>query len=416
MGLQSANTGGGALAGIRVLDLSRVVAGPYGAQILGDLGADVVKVERRGEGDDCRRVGPPWMKNADGSDNTEESTYFQSVNRNKRSITVDYARPEGAQLVRDLAAQSDVFIENYRPGTLEKYGLGYKRLRQLNPRLIYCSLTGFGQTGSYAPRSGYDYLVQAMVGVMSVTGMRDGEPGAAPTRVGIPIADIVTGLFSAIGVLGALHHRHETGKGQYVDVSLFDSQLGVMLNTFSAWFNAGVALGRTGNDHPSAAPYGVFPVDDGHLLIATFNDREFVRLARALGHPEWADDPRFFKMSARVANREPLKQAVAAALRGRTKAEWVAILNENTVSCGPINEMGDLELDPHVAERALVIEQQHPVLGIVRTAASPVRLSESPPTYRLAPPLLGEHNDEVLREWLGLEPDRVDALKRNGAI
>nr|WP_204367290.1 CaiB/BaiF CoA-transferase family protein [Methylobacterium sp. B34] len=217
-------------------------------------------------------------------------------------------------------------------------------------------------------------------------------------------------------MLGALHHRHETGKGQYVDVSLFDSQLGVMLNTFSAWFNAGVALGRTGNDHPSAAPYGVFPVDDGHLLIATFNDREFVRLARALGHPEWADDPRFFKMSARVANREPLKQAVAAALRGRTKAEWVAILNENTVSCGPINEMGDLELDPHVAERALVIEQQHPVLGIVRTAASPVRLSESPPTYRLAPPLLGEHNDEVLREWLGLEPDRVDALKRNGAI
>lgn len=400
----------GALAGIRVLDLSRVVAGPYGAQILGDLGAEVVKVERTGEGDDCRRVGPPWMKAADGTDIFGESTYFQAVNRNKRSVTIDYSQPQGAALIRGLAVQADVMIENYRPGTLDKYGLGYEQLREVNPRLIYCSLTGFGQTGPYAPRSGYDYLVQAMAGVMSVTGIRDGEPGAGPTRVGIPIADIVAGMFSAIGVLGALNHRRDTGQGQWIDVSLFESQLGTMLNTFSAWFNAGAVLGRTGNDHPSAAPYGVFPVDDGHILIATFNDREFVRLAGVLGHSDWADDPRFRTMAARVANREELKVAVTEALRGRTKAEWVTILNANTVSCGPINEMADLTQDPQVLARALIVSQQHPVLGTVRTAASPLRFSETPVTYRAPPPQIGEHTSDVLREWLGLGDDRIAAL------
>jgi crotonobetainyl-CoA:carnitine CoA-transferase CaiB-like acyl-CoA transferase len=408
--------GTGALAGVRVLDLSRVVAGPYGGQILGDLGAEVVKIERPGEGDDCRRVGPPWMKNADGTDNTEESTYFQSVNRNKRSITIDYANPEGARLIRDLAAKADVLIENYRPNTLVKYGLGPDDLLKVNPGLIYCSLSGFGQTGPYAPRSGYDYLVQAMAGVMSVTGMRDGEPGAAPTRVGIPIADICAGLFCAIGVLGALHHRHATGRGQHIDVSLFDSQFGTMLNTFSAWFNAGTALGRTGNDHPSAAPYGVFPVDDGYILVATFNDREFVRLANILGHPEWTEDPRYNKMAARVANREPLKAAVTEALKGKTKAEWVKILNDATVSCGSINEMADLEKDPHVLARDMVVSQTHPVLGEVKTAASPLRLSDSPVTYRRPPPLTGEHNADVLGEWLGLDRAAVDALKASGAM
>lgn len=278
---------GESLAGVRVLDMTRVVAGPYAAQILGDLGADVVKVERPDGGDDCRLVGPPWIRNPDGTDNQQESTYFQSVNRNKRSITVDYAQPAGAQLIRDLAARADVLIENYRTGTLQKYGLGYEDLRKLNPRLIYCSLTGFGQTGPYARRSGYDYLMQAMAGVMSVTGARDGEPGAGPTRVGIPIADICAGLYCAIAILAALRHRDASGEGQQIDVSLFDSQLAAMLNTFSAWFNARTALGRTGNDHPSAAPYGVFEVDDGHILIATFNDREFARLAHVLGHPQW---------------------------------------------------------------------------------------------------------------------------------
>ncbi len=326
----------GALAGIRVLDMTRVIAGPYAAQIFGDLGADVIKIERQGEGDDVRRVGPPWMKDANGND-TSESTYFQAVNRNKQSVTIDFSQPEGAQLLRDLAAKADVLIENYRPHTLEKYGLGYADLKAINPRLIYCSLSGFGQTGPYAERSGYDYLIQAMAGLMSVTGLPDGEPGAGPLRVGIPIADIFAGLYCVIGVLAALNHRNNTGLGQSIDVSLLESQLAGMLNVFSAWFNSGVELGRTGNDHPSAAPYGVYPVDDGYILVATFNDREFVRLAKALGHPEWSSDERFATNGARVANRPLLKQLVTESLRGKGMIEWVEELNKATVSCGPLN-------------------------------------------------------------------------------
>jgi len=390
----------GSLAGIRVLDMTRVVAGPYAAQILGDLGADVVKVERPDGGDDCRRVGPPWIRKADGTDNEEESSYFQSVNRNKRSIAIDYATAAGAQLIRDLASHADVLIENYRPGTLQKYALGYEQLKKLNPRLIYCSLSGFGQTGPYAGRSGYDYLMQAMAGVMSVTGARNGEPGAGPTRVGIPIADICAGLYCAIAILAALRHRDATEEGQHIDVSLFESQLAVMLNTFSAWFNAGEALGRTGNDHPSAAPYGVFEVDDGHILIATFNDREFARLANVLGYPQWNEDPRFATMAARNKNRSMLKQLVTEALRGKTKAQWVEVLNAGTVSCGPINEMADLENDPQVLARKLIVELQHPMHGPIRTAASPMRFSATPIVYRRAPPALGEHTDEIIREWL----------------
>ncbi|WP_043113437.1 CaiB/BaiF CoA transferase family protein [Solimonas soli] len=405
----------GALDGIRVLDMTRVIAGPYAGQILGDLGAEVIKIERQGEGDDCRRVGPPWMKDQSGAD-TGESTYAQSVNRNKRSITVDYAKPEGAQLLRELALKADVLLENYRPHTLDKYGLGYEDLRQINPRLIYCSISGFGQTGPYSTRSGYDYLVQAMAGVMSVTGPRDGEPGAGPMRVGVPISDICAGLYAAIGVLAALNRRHVSGLGQHIDVSLFEAQLGAMLNTFSAWFNAGTHLGRTGNDHPSAAPYGVYEVEDGYILIATFNDREFARLARLLGHAEWAEDPRFAKNGARVANRALLKSLVAEALRGRTKAEWVKLLNEGTVSCGPINDMAAVEQDPQVQARGIVVELQHPVMGKVRTAASPMRFSESPVTYRMAPPLVGEHTDAVLEEWLGLGAERLQQLRAANVI
>jgi crotonobetainyl-CoA:carnitine CoA-transferase CaiB-like acyl-CoA transferase len=405
----------GPLSGIRVLDMTRVVAGPYAGQILGDLGAEVVKVERLGEGDDCRRVGPPWMPDEHGND-TAESTYFQSVNRNKYSVAVDFARPEGAETIRRLAGECDVLLENYRTGTLTRYGLGYEDLCGANPRLIYLSLTGFGQTGPYAGRSGYDYLVQAMAGLMSVTGHRDDEPGAGPMRVGVPIADICAGLYAAIAALAALNHRHVTGEGQQIDVSLFDSQLAAMLNTFSAWFNGGVALGRTGNDHPSAAPYGVFEVDDGYILIATFNDREFTRLAAVLRHPEWATDARYATMGARVANREELKGLVTAALKGRTKEEWVRIMNEGTVSCGSINEMADLERDPQVQARGLVVEQQHPVNGKVRSAASPMRFSKSPVAYRVAPPLIGEHTDKVLRDWLGYDQQQLDQLHEHGAI
>jgi crotonobetainyl-CoA:carnitine CoA-transferase CaiB-like acyl-CoA transferase len=405
----------GALTGVRVLDMTRVIAGPYAGQILGDLGADVVKVERRGEGDDCRRVGPPWMK-AQQSQDTNESTYAQAVNRNKRSITVDYAKSDGARLLRDLAAKADVLIENYRPHTLGKYGLGYEELNKLNPHLVYCSISGFGQSGPYSDRSGYDYLVQAMAGVMSVTGVPDGEPGAGPMRVGVPIADICSGLYAVIGVLAALRQREASGAGQHIDLSLFESQLAAMLNTFSAWYNAGVHLGRTGNDHPSAAPYGVYPVDDGHILIATFNDREFGRLTRLLGHPEWAEDPRFAKNGARVANRSVLKRLVAEALRGKTRAQWVELLNSGTVSCGPINDMADVEADAHVRARGIVINLEHPVMGTIKTAASPLRLSRSPVSYRRAPPLAGEHTDEVLAEWLGLDANRINQLRVNEVI
>ncbi len=405
----------GALAGIRVLDMTRVVAGPYAGQILGDLGAEVVKVERKGEGDDCRRVGPPWMDTELGRQG-QDSTYYQSVNRNKHSISVDFATEAGAELIRKLAANADILVENYRTGTLARYGLGYEQLKEINPKLIYCSVTGFGQTGPYAGRSGYDYLVQAMSGLMSVTGHHDGEPGDGPMRVGVPIADISAGLYATISVLAALNHRNVTGQGQFIDVSLFDSQLSAMLNTFSAWFNAGTALGRTGNDHPSAAPYGVFPVDDGYILIATFNDREFVRLAGVLGHPEWAEDARFCSMGARVANREELKALVTEALKGKGKAEWVETLNAGQVSCGGINEMADLEKDPQVLARELIVSQQHPQGGTIRSAASPMRFSASPVTYRLAPPQLGEHNREILSSWLGFSDAQVEALKEQGAI
>lgn len=405
----------GPLHGLKVLDMTRVIAGPFAGQILGDLGADVVKVERRGEGDDIRRIAPPWLKDENGG-NRDESTYSQAVNRNKRSITVDYAHPEGAALLRQLAAESDILLENYRPGTLDKYGLGYESLKVINPRLIYCSLTGFGQTGPYAARSGYDYLVQAMAGVMSVTGPRDGDPGAGPTRIGVPLADTTAGLFAAIGVLAALQRRQVSGVGQQVDVSLFESQIATLMNTFSAWFNGGTELGRTGNDHPSAAPYGVFAVDDGYLLIATFNDREFIRLAAALGHPEWSDDSRFAQNAARVANRTALAERITEALRGRSKAEWVTLLNAATVSCGPINEMGDLEQDTHVQARGTVVSLQHPVNGNIRSAANPVKLSESPVAYRLAPPRIGEHTEQVLQEWLSLTPGQLTELRAHGAI
>jgi crotonobetainyl-CoA:carnitine CoA-transferase CaiB-like acyl-CoA transferase len=404
-----------ALAGVRVLDMTRVIAGPYAGQIFADLGADVIKVERQGEGDDIRRIGPPWLTGTAGTDH-QESTYSQSVNRNKRSVTIDYAQEEGAALLREMASKCDVLLENYRTGTLAKYGLGYEDLRKINPRLIYCSVTGFGQNGPYSNRSGYDYLIQAMAGVMSVTGHRDGEPGEGPMRVGVPIADICAGLYAAIGVLAALNHRNVTGEGQHIDVSLFDSQVAALLNTFSAWFNGGTELGRTGNDHPSASPYGVYAVDDGYILVATFNDREFIRLAGAVGHPEWVEDPRFAKNGARVANRKELSLLLTEALKGKTKAQWIEHLNAATVSCGPLNTMADLEHDPHVAEREMVVTLEHPLNGTIRTAASPMRFSATPVQYKSAPPSVGENTDEVLQGWLGLTADRIAELRAKNVI
>jgi len=404
---------GGPLSDVRVLDMTRVIAGPLATQILGDLGADVIKVERPQGGDDVRQVGPPWMP---PSGIAEQSTYFQSVNRNKRSIALSFETAEGQQLLHDIAREADVFVENFRPGTLARYGLGYEQLSAINPRLVYCSVSGFGQTGPYASRSGYDYLAQGMAGLMNVTGHPSSEAGGGPMRVGIPLVDIFAGMNAGLGILAALRHRDATGQGQHVDISLFDSGLASMLNPVSAWFNSHEAIGLTSNDHPSAAPYGVFPVDDGFIIIATFSDREFIRLAAALGHPEWIDDPKFARNAARVAHRAELKEVVADALKGRGKHEWVTLLNAATVSCGPLNTMADIEQDPHVGERGLIATMQHPTVGPIHAAASPLRLSASPVSYRIAPPLPGEHGDEILRDVLGLDEARIAELRRNGVV
>lgn len=403
----------GALSGLKVLDMTRVIAGPLGGQILGDLGADVIKIERRGEGDDARRVGPPWIL-PPSDDCSGESTYFLSVNRNKRSIAVDFANEAGQALIRRLAKDADILLENYRTGTLERYGLGYEALRADNPGLIYCSITGFGQTGPYAERSGYDFLIQGMGGVMSVTGDAD-EEGGVPLRVGIPIADTFAGMNAVIGILAALEHRRKTGEGQHIDISLFESLAASLLNTSSSWLNAGVKFGRTGNDHPSAAPYGVFQASDGYIIIATFNDREFTRLANILGHPEWLSDPRFMRNGERVRNRAELKALITAVIRTKTRAEWVSILNSGTVSAGPINDIVDMQRDEQAIARNLFVSIPSANFGEVRTVASPYKLSVTPPTYRYPPPAVGEHSDELL-EAAGYSKDEVHALREAGAL
>lgn len=404
----------GPLSGLKVIDMTRVIAGPLCGQILGDLGADVIKIERPGEGDDSRRVAPPWFREPSAG-STGESTYFQAVNRNKRSLAIDFAKEGGREVIRRLAVDSDILIENYRTGTLARYGLGYDVVRAINPRLIYCSITGFGQTGPYSDRSGYDYLVQGMGGLMSVTGIADGEPGAGPLRVGVPVADTLAGMNAVIAILAALEHRRNKGEGQYVDISLFESAAAALLNSASSWLNAGVNLGRTGNDHPSAAPYGVFEASDGYIIVATFNDREFTRLANVLEHPEWLTDDRFKRNSDRVRNRSALKLEISEVIRRKTRAEWVQILNNATVSAGPINEMKDLEKDEHAIARNLFVTLPSSVHGPVRAVASPYRLSATPPNYRRSPPSVGEHNDEILDE-IGFTQGERDGLRETGVI
>jgi crotonobetainyl-CoA:carnitine CoA-transferase CaiB-like acyl-CoA transferase len=399
----------GALDGVKVLDMSRVVAGPLAAQTLADLGADVIKIERPEGGDDLRTLGPPWIEGADGR---EESTYFQTVNRGKRSMTLDFATPQGAEILKRLAAGSDVLIENFRARTLDRYGLGYDELSRINPALIYCSITGFGQDGPYSDRSGYDYLVQAMGGQMAVTGLPDGQVGAGPMRVGVPIADISAGNNAAIAILAALIHRGRTGRGQHIDIALYDSQVALLLNSLGAWLNTRSPLPKTGNDHPTAVPNGVFPVADGYVLIATFNDREFGRLADVLGRPEWRSDPRYARSRDRLANRKTLMTEMAEALSAHGRQHWMRQLNAAKVSCGPINDMQDIEADPQLAERGMFVTLSHPEMGDVRIVGSPLKLSESPVGYRRAPPLAGEHTDEILGERLALTAEAIQALKQ----
>jgi len=389
----------GALQGLKVLDLSRVLAGPWASQMLGDLGADVVKVERPGEGDDTRHWGPPWVKQADGSD-SDQAAYFQCANRNKRSITVDMATAEGQALLRELAMKADVVLENFKVGGLKAYGLDAASLRALNPRLIYCSITGFGQTGPYAGRAGYDFLIQGMGGLMSLTGRPEGDEGAGPQKAGVALVDVMTGLYASIAILAALNHRHATGEGQTIDLALLDVQVATLANQAASYLTTGVAPRRMGNAHPTIVPYQDFPTADGDMILAVGNDGQFARFCAAAGHAEWSVDGRFATNPARVANRSVLIPLLRQATVMKTTADWIALLEGAGVPCGPINRLDQVFADPQVCARGLRVELEHPAFGKLPVVANPIAMSATPVQYRHAPPRLGQDNDQVLLDWL----------------
>ncbi|MDH0202087.1 CaiB/BaiF CoA transferase family protein [Comamonas aquatica] len=411
----------GALSGIKVLDLSRVLAGPWATQMLADLGADVIKVERPVAGDDTRHWGPPFLKD-DAGQATREASYFTACNRNKRSITVDMAHPEGQALLRQMAAEADVVVENFKVGGLQQYGLDYDSLKALNPRLIYCSITGFGQDGPYAERAGYDLMVQAMCGLMSITGHADGEPGGGPLKVGVAVIDVFTGLYASNAILAALNARdnarHGTGQGQYIDMALLDVGMAVLANQAAGFLATGQAPGRAGNIHPSLAPYQDFPSRDGNVLLAIGNDGQFARFCEACGHPDWALDARFATNTARVQHRAELLERLLPVMRTRTTAEWIALLEDKAVPCGPINTVAQAFDDPQVRHRGIartLPRQAGDGIAQVATVANPMRLSATPVSYRRAPPSLGQHTQEVLHE-LGLSEERIRALHAARAI
>lgn len=410
-----------ALPHIKVLDLSRVLAGPWCTQMLADLGADVVKVERPGAGDDTRHWGPPFLKDAQGHD-TPQAAYFTCTNRNKRSITIDLAHPEGQALIKQMAQQSDVLVENFKVGGLKHYGLDYESLKTLNPRLIYCSITGFGQSGPYAGRAGYDLMIQAMSGMMSITGRPPGEPGGEPMRVGVALTDIFTGVYACSAILAALEVRHRTGQGQHIDMALLDVGMAILANQAGGFLNTGRVPQRQGNSHPSLVPYQDFPTRDGAMLLAIGNDGQFVRFCQTVGRPEWAADERFASNTARVYHRELLVPLMQEVTRTRSTAEWTALLEDKAVPCGPINDIGLAFEDEQVKARGLAISQARAAgvaaqdgIAAISSVASPLRLRDTPPVLRNAPPALGEHTDEVLT-GLGLDAAHVAALRRAGVV
>ncbi len=407
--------GVGPLRHLKVLDLSRILAGPWAGQLLGDYGADVIKVERPSAGDDTRGWGPPYARDAEGRD-TRDAAYFLCANRNKRSVTVDIARPEGQAIVRALAGQSDVVIENFKVGGLAPYGLDYASLSAEHPGLIYCSITGFGQTGPYASRAGYDFLIQGMGGLMSITGRRDGEPGAGPQKVGVALTDVLTGLYATTAILAALTHRERTGQGQQIDLALLDVQVASLANQTMNYLASGEAPARMGNAHPNIVPYQDFPTADGDMIVAVGNDAQFARLCATSDHAEWAADPRFADNAARVANRDAFVALFSAVSRTRTTADWVARLEAAGVPCGPINTLADVFADPQVQARGLRHAMPHGAGGTVDLVANPVRLSATPPNYRLPPPLLGADTRAVLSERLGLAEAEIDALAASGVV
>ncbi len=398
------------LSHIRVLDLTRVLAGPWCTQNLADLGADVIKVERPGVGDDTRSWGPPYAKDAAGNNSTE-AAYYLTANRGKRSITLDIASPEGQQVIRQLVMLSDVVIENYKVDQLKKYGLDYASLAALKPDLVYCSITGFGQTGPYAPRSGYDFIVQGMGGLMSVTGERDDLPGGGPQKAGVAIADLMTGMYATIAVLAALTHRDRSGEGQYIDMALLDVQVAMLANMGSNYLSSGTAPKRWGNAHANIVPYQTFATSDGHIIVAAGNDAQYRKFVLAGDCPELATDARFLTNPQRVELRDTLVPVLAEMVRKKTKAEWLELLENAGVPCGPINKLDEVFDDPQVKARECAIELLHPSADSVKLVASPMRMSATPIQYDRAPPLLGQHTDLVLQELLGYSEQQLTQLR-----
>jgi crotonobetainyl-CoA:carnitine CoA-transferase CaiB-like acyl-CoA transferase len=389
----------GPLSHIRVLDLSRVLAGPWAGQNMADLGAEVIKVERPGAGDDSRAFGPPWVKDREGRD-TKDSAYFTSANRGKKSITLNIAVAEGQAIVRELAKKSDVLIENYKYGDLARYGLGYDDLKKINPRLIYCSVTGFGQTGPYRERPGYDFMIQGMGGMMSVTGEPDDAPGGGPQRAGVPIADIITGMYASIAICAALAHRAETGAGQHLDLALLDSQIALLAYQNTNFFSTGKPPKRIGNLHPNIVPYQPFRTKDGAVILACGNDNLFRKFCDAAGQSSLASDPRFASNGKRVENRAEMTRLLGEIFKQRTTAEWVDLLEKAGVPNGPINDIAQVYEEPQVQARGIRVDLDHPVAGKLPTVASPMRFSATKVEYRGAPPMLGQHTEEVLKSLL----------------
>ncbi|PPV36615.1 CaiB/BaiF CoA transferase family protein [Ectopseudomonas oleovorans] len=405
----------GALSHIRVLDLSRVLAGPWAGQIFGDLGAEVIKVERPGSGDDTRHWGPPYIKDAEGND-SREAAYFQSANRNKQSLTLDFTQSEGQRLVRELVAQCDVLLENFKVGGLAAYGLDYESLKAINPRLIYCSITGFGQSGPYAKRAGYDFMIQGLGGLMSLTGRPEGEEGAGPMKVGVALTDILTGLYATVGVLAALNQREQSGVGQYIDVALLDVQVACLANQAMNYLATGVSPKRLGNAHPNIVPYQDFPSADGNFILAVGNDGQFRKFCEVAGIANLADDPRFVTNKARVAHRAELIPLLRQATVFKTTAQWIELLEKAGVPCGPINDLQQVFADPQVQARGLRLDLPNAMGSSTPQVASPLRLSATPVAYRSAPPLLGQHTEALLQRLLGMSETQVAELREAGVI
>jgi formyl-CoA transferase len=405
----------GPLSHLTVLDLSRVLAGPWCTQLLADLGATVIKIERPGSGDDTRAWGPPFLKDAGGRD-TSEAAYYLACNRGKLSVAVDFTKPAGQRIVRDLAQQADVLIENFKVGGLAKYGLDYASVAAANPRLVYASITGFGQDGPYADRAGYDFIIQGMSGFMSVTGERDDLPGGGPQKAGVAITDLMTGMYAAVAILAALAHRDRTGAGQHVDLALFDSAVAMMAVMGMNHLVAGTPPGRAGNAHQNIVPYQVFACADGHLILAVGNDGQFARFCDVAGHAEWARDERFARNESRVRHRGTLVPLVAAVVATRTQHEWLAELEAVGVPCGPINKLDQVFADPQLLARGMKIDLPHPLAGSVPQVNVPVKMSGTPLVPENPPPLLAQHTLQVLRERLALSEDQIATLAAEGVI